>query len=118
MGRQGNARNVTNCHERVTVLYQELRIVTAWRSRQVSSEYGVSHEPHLRKQLYFRSDLMQNLVTAVRSGLLLVAMSLIAAANLLGAAANGSLHGVVTDPSGARVVKATVTVQATDGTTS
>jgi hypothetical protein len=80
----------------------------------VSSEYGVSHEPHLRKQLYFRSDLMQNLVTAVRSGLLLVAMSLIAAANLLGAAANGSLRGVVTDPSGARVVKATVTVQATE----
>ena len=29
----------------------------------------------------------------------------------VGLAANGSLHGAVTDPSGARVVKATVTVQ-------
>ena len=46
------------------------------------------------------------------------AMSFFAATNLLGAPANGSLRGVVTDPSGARVVKATVTVQATDGTTS
>jgi hypothetical protein len=54
MGRQGNAGNVTNCHERVTVLYQELRIVTAQQSRQVSSEYGVSHEPLLEKAAVFQ----------------------------------------------------------------
>jgi len=45
-------------------------------------------------------------------------VSLFTAAHLLGLAANGSLHGAVTDPSGARVVKATVTVQDTDGHTS
>ena len=60
---------------------------------------------------------MQSLVVVLRSGLLLLGVSLFAA-NLLASPANGSLHGVVTDPSGARVVKATVTVQGTDGTTS
>jgi hypothetical protein len=37
---------------------------------------------------------------------------------LFALAATGSLHGAVTDPSGARVVRATIAVQAADGTTS
>ena len=52
------------------------------------------------------------------TALLLLCVSLFAATNLLALPANGSLHGTVTDPSGARVVKATITVQAADGTTS
>jgi hypothetical protein len=50
--------------------------------------------------------------------LLLLCVSLFAATKLLALPANGSLHGTVTDPSGARVVKATVNVQAADGTAS
>ncbi len=52
------------------------------------------------------------------TALLLLCVSLFAATKLLALPANGSLHGTVTDPSGARVVKATITVQAADGTAS
>jgi hypothetical protein len=52
------------------------------------------------------------------TALLLLCVSLFAATKLLALPANGSLHGTVTDPSGARVVKATVTVQPADGTAS
>jgi hypothetical protein len=52
------------------------------------------------------------------AALLLLCVSLFAATKLLALPANGSLHGTVTDPSGARVVKATVTAQAADGTAS
>ena len=61
---------------------------------------------------------MQSSVALLRSVLLLVCVSFFTAAHLLGLAANGSLHGAVTDPSGARVVKARVTVQDADGHTS
>jgi hypothetical protein len=54
----------------------------------------------------------------VRLALVLLCASLFAATPLFALPANGSLHGAVTDPSGARVVKATVTVQGEDGTTS
>jgi Carboxypeptidase regulatory-like domain/TonB dependent receptor len=50
--------------------------------------------------------------------LVLLGASLFTATALFALPANGSLKGAVTDPSGARVVKATVTVQAADGTTS
>src|ERR1700722_17205474 len=56
--------------------------------------------------------------SGLRSVVLLLCVSLFATAHLLGLPANGSLHGAVSDPSGARVVKATVTVQDTDGHTS
>jgi hypothetical protein len=56
---------------------------------------------------------MQRLAAA----LVLLCVSLFAATQLFALPANGgALKGVVTDPSGARVVKATVTVQAEDGT--
>jgi hypothetical protein len=61
---------------------------------------------------------MQSSVAGLRSVVLLLCVSFFTATHLLGLAANGSLHGAVTDPSGARVVKATVTVQDTDGHTS
>ena len=61
---------------------------------------------------------MQRSVAGLRSVVLLLCVSLFTATNLLALPANGSLHGAVTDPSGARVVKATVTVQDADGTTS
>ena len=55
------------------------------------------------------------------AALVLLCASLFAATQLFALPANGSatgaLKGVVADPSGARVVKATVTVQAQDGTT-
>ena len=58
----------------------------------------------------------------VRLALVLLCASLFAATPLFALPANGSLKGAlkgaVTDPSGARVVKATVTVQGGDGTTS
>ena len=59
---------------------------------------------------------MQRFVAA----LVLLSASLFAAAQLFALPANGptgALKGVVADPSGARVVKATVTVQAEDGAT-
>ena len=61
---------------------------------------------------------MQSSAAGLRSLALLLCVSFFTAAHLLGLAANGSLHGAVTDPSGARVVKATVTVQDMDGHTS
>jgi hypothetical protein len=61
---------------------------------------------------------MQGSGAGLRSVALLLCVSFFTAAHLLGLAANGSLHGAVTDPSGARVVKATVTVQDVDGHTS
>ena len=61
---------------------------------------------------------MQSSGAGLRSVALLLCVSLFTAAHSLGLAANGLLHGAVTDPSGARVVKATVTVQDTDGHTS
>jgi Carboxypeptidase regulatory-like domain len=54
----------------------------------------------------------------VRLALVYLCASLFAATPLFALPANGSLHGAVTDPSGARVVKATVTVQGEDGATS
>ncbi|HXP09832.1 MAG TPA: carboxypeptidase regulatory-like domain-containing protein, partial [Acidobacteriaceae bacterium] len=52
------------------------------------------------------------------AALVLLCVSFFAAPQLFALPANGgALKGVVTDPSGARVVKATVTVQAQDGTT-
>ena len=57
-------------------------------------------------------------LTALRMALVLLCVSLLPARPLVALEAAGSLHGVVTDPSGARVVKATVTVQGVDGTTS
>ncbi|MGC2401308.1 MAG: carboxypeptidase regulatory-like domain-containing protein [Acidobacteriaceae bacterium] len=53
----------------------------------------------------------------LRLALVAVSAGFFAATPLLAAAAAGSLRGAVTDPSGARVVKATVTVQAEDGKT-
>jgi hypothetical protein len=61
---------------------------------------------------------MQSSVAGLRSVVLLLCVSLFTAVHLFGLAANGSLHGTVTDPSGARVVKATVTAQDMDGHTS
>jgi hypothetical protein len=61
---------------------------------------------------------MQGSGAGLRSVALLLCVSFFTAAHLLGLAANGSLHGAVSDPSGARVVKATVTVQDADGHTS
>jgi len=55
---------------------------------------------------------------AILEALLLLCVSLFPAAQLLALPASGSLHGAVTDPSGARVTKATVSLQAADGTTS
>jgi hypothetical protein len=56
------------------------------------------------------------------AALVLVCLSLFAATHSFASPANGSLtgalKGAVADPSGARVVKATVTLQAADGTTS
>jgi len=54
----------------------------------------------------------------VRLALLLVCAGLFSSAPLLAVTTTGSLRGAVTDPSGARVVKATVTAQAEDGKTS
>jgi len=54
----------------------------------------------------------------IAAALVLLCASLFAATQLFALPANGSptgaLKGVVTDPSGARVVKATVTAQAED----
>ena len=61
---------------------------------------------------------MQRFAAALRLSLCFLCVSFFAATQLFALPANGSLHGAVTDPSGARVVKATVTVQAADGTTS
>jgi Carboxypeptidase regulatory-like domain len=54
----------------------------------------------------------------MRIVLLLLCVGLFAAAPVFALPASASLHGVVADPSGARVTKATITLQAEDGTTS
>jgi hypothetical protein len=56
--------------------------------------------------------------TTLRVAIALLCLGLFSTLNLFAFQASGSLHGVATDPSGARVVKATVTAQAADGTTS
>src|SRR3984885_10248511 len=61
---------------------------------------------------------MRTATAARRAASILLFVSLFAAAQLFALPASGSLHGAVTDPSGARVTKATVTLQAADGTTS
>ena len=53
----------------------------------------------------------------MRIVLLLLCIALFAATPVFALPASASLHGVVTDPSGARVTKATITLQAQDGTT-
>jgi len=63
------------------------------------------------------SRLIPALAASLRVTLVLLCLSLISAAHLFAQQASGSLHGVATDPSGARVVKAVVTLQAADGTT-
>jgi Carboxypeptidase regulatory-like domain len=56
-------------------------------------------------------------LAAISMTWVLLCLSLISAGHLFAQQAAGSLHGVATDPSGARVVKAVVTLQAADGTT-
>src|SRR6204780_4463078 len=65
-----------------------------------------------------RSDRMRTSAATLRVALILLCLSLFSTINLLAFQATGSLHGAVTDPSGARVVKATINVQAADGTQS
>ena len=67
---------------------------------------------------YLRSDSMRTSAATLRGAVLLLCLGLFSAMNLFAFQASGSLHGAATDPSGARVVKATVTVQAADGSTS
>ena len=61
---------------------------------------------------------MRTSAATLRGAVLLLCLGLFSAMNLFAFQASGSLHGAATDPSGARVVKATVTVQAADGSTS
>src|ERR1700733_12053799 len=61
---------------------------------------------------------MRTSAANLRVALILLSLSLFSTMNLLAFQATGSLHGAATDPSGARVIKATITVQAADGTTS
>jgi hypothetical protein len=61
---------------------------------------------------------MRTSAANLRVALILLCLSLFSTMHLLAFQATGSLHGAVTDPSGARVVKATINVQAADGTTS
>ena len=61
---------------------------------------------------------MRTSAATLRGTVLLLCLGLFSAMNLFAFQASGSLHGAATDPSGARVVKATVIVQAADGTTS
>src|ERR1700684_4410490 len=61
---------------------------------------------------------MRTSAANLRVALILLCLSLFSAMNLLAFQASGSLHGAATDPSGARVVKATVTLQPADGSTS
>jgi hypothetical protein len=56
-------------------------------------------------------------ILRMRIVLLLLCVSFFAAIPVFALPANASLHGVVTDPSGARVTQATITLQAEDGTT-
>jgi hypothetical protein len=61
---------------------------------------------------------MRTSAANLRVALILFCLSLFSTINLLAFQATGSLHGAVTDPSGARVVKATINAQAADGTQS
>ena len=61
---------------------------------------------------------MRKSAATLRVALILLCLGLISTMNLLAFQATGSLHGAATDPSGARVVKATINAQAADGTTS
>jgi hypothetical protein len=61
---------------------------------------------------------MQRFARGLRLALAFLFMGVSMATPLFALAATGSLHGAVTDPSGARVVRATIAVQAADGTTS
>jgi hypothetical protein len=61
---------------------------------------------------------MQRFAAGLRLALAFLVMGALMATPLFALPATGSLHGAVTDPSGARVVKATIAVQAADGTTS
>ena len=60
---------------------------------------------------------MQRFAAGLRLALAFLCMGFLAATPLFAVPTTGSLHGAVTDPSGARVVKATIAVQAADGTT-
>jgi Carboxypeptidase regulatory-like domain len=61
---------------------------------------------------------MRTSAATLRVALILLCLSLFSTMNLLAFQATGSLHGAATDPSGARVIKATINVQAADGSTS
>jgi hypothetical protein len=61
---------------------------------------------------------MQRFAAGLRLALAFLFMGVLTATPVFALPGTGSLHGAVTDPSGARVVKATIAVQATDGTTS
>jgi hypothetical protein len=61
---------------------------------------------------------MHTFTASLRVAGILLCLSLLSSMNLFAFQASGSLHGAATDPSGARVVKATVNLQAADGTTS
>jgi Carboxypeptidase regulatory-like domain len=61
---------------------------------------------------------MQRFAAGLRLALAFLFMGIFTATSLLALPATGSLHGAVTDPSGARVVKATIALQAEGGTTS
>jgi Carboxypeptidase regulatory-like domain len=71
----------------------------------------------LQSLQYLRSDSMRTSAATLRVAVMLLCLGLFSAMNLFAFQASGSLHGAATDPSGARVVKATVTAQAADGTT-
>src|ERR1700749_2053228 len=71
----------------------------------------------LQSLQHLRSDSMRTSAATLRVAVMLLCLGLFSTINLV-AQTSGSLHGAATDPSGARVVKATVTAQAADGTTS
>ena len=109
IGKQGNAENVTNCHKEATVRYPELPIVTAVRAVSVSSEDG-DRLAWTRTNANFRYN-PESGHNATLPGPRFHPESLRISGRRI-------VHGVATDPSGARVVKATVIAQAADGTTS
>ena len=51
---------------------------------------------------------MRKFAATLRVALILLCLGLFSTMNLLAFQATGSLHGAATDPSGARVVKATI----------
>jgi hypothetical protein len=72
----------------------------------------------LQNLQYLRSDSMRTSATNLRATVILLCLGIFSAMHLFAFQASGSLHGAATDPSGARVVKATVIAQAADGATS